>query len=390
MLRPRSRLFAHGVGATSTALVFLLAILVKAVVQPELPGHFAGPLFLPSVVFSAWYGGMWPGLSTAVVSYLALDYFFLPPVYSLGPRWEDIPIGGIYLLVALVVSTLQKRRQRAEEKLGRWKERMVLARSIQVRLLPQAPPNIPGFDIVGALQPAEETGGDFFDFIPIRDGNICVVVGDVSGHGFPSALLMAETSAYLRALALGHEDVSELLTLTNAMLLANTNHDCFVTMFIACIHPKDRLLAYAGAGHEAYLLHATGGLDRLRCTAPPLGVEKGPIPHAPFCRVMEDGDVLAIVTDGIIESHSQAGEQFGIDRTIEAINANRTRPALQIVDRLAERVRAFSSRVPQEDDMTAVIVKVSSQGTYCNAESVTGDRFGATTHPVFSADMPEW
>jgi sigma-B regulation protein RsbU (phosphoserine phosphatase) len=379
MRRPNSRLAVHAVGAASTALVFLVVILVKTVVEPELPSHIAGSLFLLSVVFSAWYGGMWPGLFTAALSYLVLDYFFLPPVYSLGPRWEDLPIGGIYLLLALVVSTLQERRRRAEETLGRWKERMLLARSIQVRLLPQAPPSIPGFDIVGALQPAEETGGDCFDFISMPDGNICVVVGDVSGHGFPAALLMAETRAYLRALALGQNDVSELLTLTNAMLLANTNHDCFVTMFIAYIHPTDRVLGYAGAGHDAFLLHANGRLDRLHSTAPPLGVEKGPIPHAPFSLVLEEGDVLAIVTDGIIESHSQAGEQFGIDRTIEAINVNRTKPALEIVDRLAERVRAFSSRGPQEDDMTAVIVKVSGQGAGCNAESVTGGRFGASS-----------
>jgi serine phosphatase RsbU (regulator of sigma subunit) len=348
--------------------VLLRAVLVKEVVEPDFPGQIAGPLLLLPVVFSAWFGGRVPGLLTAVVSYLALDYFFLPPVYSLDPGWEDIPIGGIYLLTALAVSVLQERRRRAEEAVGRFKERMLLAKSIQVHLLPQAPPSIPGFDIVGTCQPAEETGGDFFDFIPMRGGKLCVVVGDVSGHGFPSALLMAETLACLRALALGHDDLSEILTLTNAMLLRSPVDDYFVTAFIACIDPKDRSLAYAGAGHGALLLHPTARLRRLRSTGPPLGVVEAVIPQTRSGLALEYGDVRALVTDGIIESRSQGGEQFGIGRAIEVITARRTLSAREMAESRVGSARVFSRRRRQEDGMTAVIVKVGGQETGCDAE----------------------
>jgi serine phosphatase RsbU (regulator of sigma subunit) len=335
--------------------------MVKKVVQPDFPGQIAGPLLLLPVLLSAWYGGLGPGLFTAVLSYMTLNYFFLPTIYSLDPGWVDIPIGGIYLLVALVVSTLHERGRRAEETAGRLKERMLLARSIQLRLLPQAPPNIPGFDIAGACCPAEETGGDFFDFLPMRDGRIGVIVGDVSGHGFPSALLMAEIRAYLRALALAHDDVGQILTLTNSMLAADTDDDLFATLFMACIHPTDRSLVYAGAGHEAYLLHAAGRRTRLRSTGLPLGVAmEAVVSQAEIA--LGDGDFLILFTDGNLEAHSQQGEQFGIDRMIEAVHANRAKSAREIVDRLVERVRVFSRHMPQEDDMTTVLVKVNSQG----------------------------
>jgi serine phosphatase RsbU (regulator of sigma subunit) len=360
-----SSLFYHGVGATATALVFLLIILVKTVVRPEFPGQIAGPLFLLAVVSSAWYGGVWPGLFTAVLSYLALDYFFLPTVHSLDPGWADIPIGGIYLSAALVVSTLQARQRRAEETAGRLKERMRLARRIQLRLLPQAAPNIPGFDIAGTFLPAEETGGDFFDFISMRDGRICLVVGDVAGHGLPAALLMVKAHASLRALALTHESVGEILTLTNAMLVDSTEDDVLVTLFIACIRPSDRSLVYAGAGHEARLLHASGRCDRMRSTSPPLGLEKEVVVPEVSGLFLEDGDVLLLSTDGIHEAHSKRGEQFGFDRTIAALSGNRTQSAGEMVDRLIEGVQAFFAQMPQADDMTAVVLKVNGQESRC-------------------------
>jgi serine phosphatase RsbU (regulator of sigma subunit) len=183
-----------------------------------------------------------------------LEYFFLPPIYALQLGAEDIPLAGVYLLTPIGISTLEAKRRRAEEALRKSEQRMLIARSIQARWCPLPPPNVAGFDIAGASHPAEETGGDFYDFIPMRDGRIGIVIGDVSGHGFGAALFMAETRAYLRALTSTHDNVGDILTLTNAMVTADTKDDYFVTLFIACIHPTYRSLVYAAAGHEAYLL----------------------------------------------------------------------------------------------------------------------------------------
>jgi hypothetical protein len=380
MLRPKSRVFFHFLGATCTALVLLLVILVKTVLRPDFPEQIAGPLFLLPVVFSAWYGGMWPGLSTAVLSYLTLDYFFLRKVYYLDPGYEDIPIGGVYVLMALVISVLHERERRATQIAVRVTERMLLAKTIQVRLLPQTP-NVTGLDIAGGFHPAELTGGDFFDFVPMRDGKVGIVIGDASGHGFGSALLIVETRAYLRALALTHDDLGEILTLTNAMVAADTD-DMFVTLFIACIHPADRSLVYCGAGHEAYLLHATGRRTRLRSTGLALGVAMDAVVSQ--SRVaLEDDDLLFLFTDGILEAQSRHGEQFGIGRMIEVIHANRAKSAPEMLDRLFETVRVFSSQMPQQDDMTAAVVKVNSQRHARKAEVVMLDR-ETVTIPVHS------
>jgi serine phosphatase RsbU (regulator of sigma subunit) len=358
-----SLLLRYALGTLAPALALLVSLALEAVLRPDFPGHIASPLFLLAVVASAWYGGKGSGLFTAVLSYLTLEYLFLSPFYALQLGWEDVPLAGVYLLAAIGISTLEENRQRAEETVRKSEQRMHIARSVHARLCPLCPPNVAGFDIAGAFHPAEATGGDFYDFIPMRDGRLGIVIGDVSGHGFGSALLMAETRAYLRALAQTHENLGEILTLSNAMLAADTDDDYFVTLFIACIHPACRSLVYAGAGHEAYLLHATGRHNRLRCTSLPLGVAKDTVIPQVSGIVLDDDDVLLLFTDGILEAHSQRGEQFGIERTIEAIIANRAKPAREMLDRLSETVRLFSGRMQQEDDMSAVIVRVNSPGT---------------------------
>jgi serine phosphatase RsbU (regulator of sigma subunit) len=352
-------LLRYAVGTLFPALALLVILALEAVLQPDFPGHIASPLFLLAVVVSAWYGGKGSGLFTAGLSYLTLEYLFLPPLYDLQLGWEDVPLAGVYLLAAIGISTLEENRRRVEETVRKSEQRMHMARSVQARLCPVSAPDVVGFDIAGAFHPAEATGGDFYDFIPMRDGRIGIVIGDVSGHGFGSALLMAETRAYLRALAQTHENLGEILTLSNAMLAADTDDHYFVTLFIACIHPAYRSMVYAGAGHEAYLIHATGGRHRLRCTSLPLGVATDTVVPQVSGIVLDDGDVLFLFTDGILDAHSQRGEKFGIDRTIEAIIANRARPAREMLDRLSKTVRVFSGGMPQEDDMSAVIVRVN-------------------------------
>jgi len=364
----RSMLLLYGVGTLVPALALLVILALEAVLRPDFPGHIASPLFLLAVVVSAWNGGKGPGLFTAVLSYVTLEYLILSPFCALQLGWEDVPQAGVYLLAAIGISALEENRRRAEETVRKSEQRMRIARSVQARLCPLSPPNVAGFDIAGAFHPAEATGGDFYDFIPMLDGRIGIVIGDVSGHGYGSALLMAETRAYLRALAQTHENLGEILTLSNAMLAADTDDHYFVTLFIACILPASRSLVYAGAGHEAYLLHATGRFNRLRCTSLPLGVAKDTIVPQVSGIILDDGDVLFLFTDGILEAHSQRGEQFGIDRAIEAIIANRAKPAREMLDRLSETVQVFSGRMPQKDDMSAVIVRVNGPRTPCSGE----------------------
>jgi hypothetical protein len=357
MPRTRSSLVRYGVGTLVTALAFVFILALKAVLRPDVPGHIASPLFLFAVVVSSWFGGKGPGLFAAGLSYLILDFVFLPPIYSLDPAWEDIPLGALYVVVAVVISTLDGKRRRAEDVVRKSEERMRVARAIQARLLPVASPNLPAFDIAGESHPAEATGGDYFDFIPMRNGRVGIVVGDVSGHGFASALLMSEVRAYLRALVVTHDNVSDILTLTNAFLVEDTDDGTFVTLFFACLDPENRSLTYAGAGHEGYLVHSTGRRQRLRSTSIPLGIDKRVVIATPPPVDLEPEGVVLLVSDGIVEAPSQCGERFGIERTIEVISSHRDKSALEMIDLLFKTVRGFSGRIPQQDDQAAVIVK---------------------------------
>jgi phosphoserine phosphatase RsbU/P len=361
MPRCTSSLLRYGVGAFVTALAFLLILMVEALLRPDFPGHIASPLFLLAVTVSAWYGGKGPGLFTAILSYLTLDFVFLPPIFSLNPGWEDIPLGGLYVLAAVVISTLEGQRRRAEDVVRRSEERMGMARKIQEHIWAGVPLNLPEFDIAGASCPAEAVGGDYFDIIPMSNGRIGLVVGDVSGHGLGSALLISEVRAYLRALVLVYDDLSDILTRTNALLVNDMAEGTFVTLFFACLDLHKRSMSFAGAGHEAILLHATGRQERLHSTSLPLGLEKDLVVASAPAIDLKPEEVVLMTSDGISEASSKRGERFGIDRTIEVISRHRDRTAREMRDLLYQSVRMFCAGVPQADDQTAVIVKVGTQ-----------------------------
>jgi PAS domain S-box-containing protein len=165
----------------------------------------------------------------------------------------------------LVDITERKQREQYENELR-------LARRVQQRLYPHAMPRVPGYDIAGASDPAAATGGDHFDFIPMGDDRLGVVIGDVSGHGFGPALIMAETRAYLRALAWTHADPGAILTLANRILTGDIA-DRFITLLAVRLDLATRSLAYANAGHVAgFVLDAAGTVKaRLEPGSPPWG-----------------------------------------------------------------------------------------------------------------------
>jgi sigma-B regulation protein RsbU (phosphoserine phosphatase) len=315
------------------------------------------------VVVSAWYGGKGPGVFAAVIAYLTLEFFFLPPFYSLQVGWEDIPLAAMYLVAAIVISTLDARRQRAVDLVRISEEQMGIARKIQERLWPVFPSNLREFDIAGVSLPAERVGGDYFDCFPMRNERIAIVMGDVCGHGFGSALLMTEVRAYLRALVLVHDNLSDILTLTNALLVNDTDEDTFVTLFFACLDLQDRSMIYAGAGHEGILLHTTGRRGRLRSTSIPLGLEKDLVVASAPAIDLEPEAIVLLFSDGINEAFSPGGEPFGIERTIQVISDHRNETAREMIHCLCETVRVFSDGKAQADDQTAVIVKVKTRKT---------------------------
>jgi phosphoserine phosphatase RsbU/P len=262
------------------------------------------------------------------------------------------------LLVRSVRYAIERtRRHKAEAALRDASEEFRAAKEIQQRLYPSASPDLPGFEIAGALYPAKATAGDYFDYIPMLGNCLGVVVGDVSSHGMGPALLMSETRACLRTLALGMSDVGDILTRCNKILAADTHDFHFVTLALARLDPAQFEMVYGSAGQRSYLLHGDRSVTVLDSTSLPLGVDAETcVPAAPPI-MLQPGDVLLLLTDGVMEAESADHGRFGVARTLEVIHACRDRPAAEIIAALRSELDEFCANQPIQDDVTIVIVK---------------------------------
>lgn len=233
------------------------------------------------------------------------------------------------------------------------------AKQIQERLLPASSPKVPGFDIAGASYPARFAGGDFFDYLPLPDRDLGIVIGDVSGHGLGPALLMAETHAYLNALREARSDIGAILTEANAILARSIDEAMFVTLVFAKLDPDSRALQYISAGHPtAYILDAAGEVKRgLKSTGLPLGMAADTVFRPSERIILEPGDIVLLLTDGIVEARARGDLSFGVERALDIVRTNRHRTARDIVESLCREARDFSRPMEPADDITVVVLK---------------------------------
>jgi sigma-B regulation protein RsbU (phosphoserine phosphatase) len=251
-------------------------------------------------------------------------------------------------------------RKKAEHALRENAAQLLAAQRIQEHLLPRHAPNIPGLDIAGASYPAEFAAGDYFDYLPMSENLLGIVVGDVAGHGFGPALLMASIHAHLQSLVQTHAEVEKILALVNAAVLRETDDDRFVTILLGQLDLHTRTFVYCNAGHpDGYVLDAAGRVKaRLESASLPLGI----CANNPFVAghpvALECGDLLLLLTDGILEAQGCDHAQFGIARTLEMVQTHRHRTAAEIIRRLHDAAVDFSEQHKIADDLTAVIVKV--------------------------------
>jgi PAS domain S-box-containing protein len=250
------------------------------------------------------------------------------------------------------VTALKKAHEREVE--------MRLARAVQQKLYPARAPEIAGFDLAGATFPADQTCGDYFDFLPAADGRVGIAVGDVSGHGFGAALLMAETRAYLRSLSKSTADLGELLRQLNLLLCPDTEDERFVTLMLTLLDPARKTIVYSSAGHiHGYVLDRSGAARHvLDATGAPLGIfddsEFASGPEIP----LEEGDLLLLLTDGAAEAEDGKGDFFGTERVLRVVREERQHGSAQIIRRLRAAVEEFARESPQRDDITVVVGKV--------------------------------
>jgi PAS domain S-box-containing protein len=279
---------------------------------------------------------------------------------SRGIRQPDDELIQMMTSIGSHISQFIERRQ-AEGELRKQEEDRRIARQIQQGLLPKAAPTFAGLRISGRSAPAQDVGGDCFDFFPLRSGGeecLGVLVADASGHGIGAALLVAQTRAYLRALTLACTDVGRLLTLSNLRLAGDLVTDHFVTLFLLRLDPRTRSLAYASAGHCPGCVLDCQGRTRavLASTGCPLGIDPaGEFPDGTPI-VLEPGELVLLFTDGIVEAASPDGSLFGLGRTLDLVRAHRQETPEAILDALFHAVGDFSGH-RLHDDITAVIIK---------------------------------
>ena len=233
-----------------------------------------------------------------------------------------------------------------------------VAGEIQRALLPRALPDVPGMSLAVFSEPSREVGGDFYDFIPFSDKQLGVAVGDVVGKGIPAALTMASlyTSfheyanyyVYLPSYVIGH---------VNEVLYEVTSADRFATLFYGIANLQENTFVYCNAGHPPPLLCRKSGETVNLYTG---GLIVGSFEDASFDdgRVyLDEGDVVVLYTDGLIEKSNDRDEIFGIDRLEQAIKDCHSCPVEEIRDHLIDVWRAFVGNGRQDDDTTMIIVK---------------------------------
>jgi PAS domain S-box-containing protein len=233
------------------------------------------------------------------------------------------------------------------------------AHKIQQSLLPKRPPTLPGLDIAGASYPAAFAGGDMFDYMTMAGGKVGVVIGDVCGHGIGAALQMASTLAFLRSLAQTCATIGEIMTRANRFVVEQIDQQTFITLMLLRLDPRTRTLTYANAGHPAgYVLDARGRVRaELRSSTVPLGITDDVDFPVGDPLVLQPGDIVVLMTDGILEAQSPEGRWFGRDRVLEVVRSARAGTSQAILEELRRAISRHSQTEVPLDDLTAVIIK---------------------------------
>lgn len=244
----------------------------------------------------------------------------------------------------------------------RMRQSMALAKEVQQNLLPSEDPKVNGLDIAGKTIYCDDIGGDYYDFLNIRNeqGKISVVVGDVSDHGIPSALLMTTARALLLQRTAVRISLQRLISEVNLHLTRDIEESGrFMTLFYIEIDAQKKSIRWIRAGHDPAIVFdpGKGSFDELTGAGLPLGVFE----NAEYEESEQDiaaGNIIVIGTDGIWEARNMKGEMFGKERLQDIIRSQTKRPAKEILQEVINAVDHFRSSSEQEDDVTLVIVKI--------------------------------
>jgi sigma-B regulation protein RsbU (phosphoserine phosphatase) len=363
--------------------------LVGAGIAVTLEGFDSGPIFVISVLFAEVVG------FTALVSarvvfplFRKLPYavrlmlqiltlvsgtlfgsvtiLLFQPLFSLARTQTVVMIVLVNATLAVVVGIAlhtydsMRRQLEASYRGLRQKEAMErelgIAREVQRELLPRGTPSIPGLELAGVCIPAVGVGGDYFDYLPFGEGRWGLVIADVSGKGIPAALLMAGLQASVRSLGLASISPAEINRRLNDIMHESTSAARYATFFFGMYDDSERCLRYSNAGHHPPLLINSTGVVRLANGGLPIGI----MAHSRYGEARAElcaGDVVALFTDGVVETPNGSEEEFGHERLARIVTQHRDRSLDDIIRIVLDELRAWSGGEAAHDDVTLVLAR---------------------------------
>jgi sigma-B regulation protein RsbU (phosphoserine phosphatase) len=244
-----------------------------------------------------------------------------------------------------------------EKSLVTVQEQIRLAGEIQLGLLPKKGPEISGYEIAGKSIPAQQVGGDYFDFIRIDDTKYAICLGDVSGKGLPASLLMANTQATLRGQTLLTTSAKECIARSNKLLFESTSDEKFVTLFYGILDVKHHTLLFSNAGHDNPYLLSEGKEPRRLSTGGIVLSVMEPFPYEEEVVELEPGDTLVVYSDGIPEAMNAQQEMFTDQRLGMLLKESKSLSAIELINKVISAAKGHAGTWPQSDDMTLVVVK---------------------------------
>jgi serine phosphatase RsbU (regulator of sigma subunit)/anti-sigma regulatory factor (Ser/Thr protein kinase) len=283
---------------------------------------------------------------------------------ALGPRLSDQPYStddrrllanlASQVAPAIKVANLIRQQEAETKERERIEQELRVAALIQQTLLPKELPSPAGWHVDAYYRPAREVGGDFYDFVPLADGRLAFVVGDVTDKGVPAALVMATTRSHLRAAAIRNDDPGAVLADANEILVDEIPPGMFVTCLYGVLDTASGEVRFANAGHNLPYVLGDSGVVEVRATGMPLGLMSG-MDYEEQTATLHPGDVMVLSSDGIVEAHGPDGEMFGFGRVQETIASTSDD---DVIGHLLEGFDGFVGLEHEpEDDVTLVSIR---------------------------------
>jgi serine phosphatase RsbU (regulator of sigma subunit) len=297
-----------------------------------------------------------------IVLCVLLHDFYSPRDISVHIRiFHNLSSALCFAFLVFVIQRYVEQREALAKTVQRQRDDLLkdleMAARVQRLFLPVGKPAIPGLDVAGMMQPAKVVGGDYYDYVPINDHTMQLVVADVAGKGAPAALLMSATAAAMHVETNRDRNMLTQVERLNAGIHAVSDDERYVTLLVAEIDTNRRLIRYVNCGHNPALLFqaSTGKLTRLNSSCLPIGLSLEENCELASAELMP-GDTVVFYTDGVTEAENALGEEFGLERLSELVRRNSSLSAEHLMNTVYNAAADFCGD-EFNDDVTMLVVK---------------------------------